>query len=127
MELASLTRAAAGSFRSRRTATRPFTASSVYCRAMSRIDAVALLGTPLVRPPRRSPGLEPRLLVFATFGAPAVISGITSTATTHSQDQWIKSVRDLPLALQVLHDTERSVVDVQTAAAGERGQGEMNP
>src|SRR3546814_5380678 len=93
MELAALTRAAAGSFRSRRTATRPFTASSVYCRAMSRIDAVALLGTPLVRPPRRSPGLEPRLLVFAPFGGPAVISAIQSNATRHAPDNWLNSVR----------------------------------
>src|SRR3546814_16506611 len=106
MEWAALTRAAAGSFRSRRTATRPFTASSVYCRAMSRIDAVALLGTPLVRPPRRSPGLEPRLLAFATFGAPSVLSGIPSTAPTHAPDKWTKSVRDLPHALPVLHAPE---------------------
>src|SRR3546814_8977806 len=36
-------------------------ASVVYSRAMSRIDAVALLGVPFWRPPRRSPGLEPHL------------------------------------------------------------------
>src|SRR3546814_3326433 len=94
---------------------------------MFRIDRVAFLGTTLGTPPRRSPGLEPRLLVFATFGAPAVISGIPSTATTHAPDQWIKSVRDLPHALQVLHDPARIVVAVQTAAAGERGQGDMLP
>src|SRR3546814_16256059 len=39
MELAALTRAAAGSFRSRRIATRPFTDSLVYCRALQRIKA----------------------------------------------------------------------------------------